>query len=202
MPRKAFGCHAFEQKLREKTKGEVRLDHNQLSIVRRATRPCHWFWYAGASRQCGNLNLNKRMTARSLHRTNWLMSRQEIYDTRLTHSRLSGECQLKTKPMRSVAGSPATAARPKGRTGPAPPQARPLPSFVSFSSARLIELSILFKRELFAVFDHCILGVWRVCFYDFNTLGNAFEAAAFAAPRIKRYVEIPFIGFRAAAGVV
>jgi hypothetical protein len=85
---------------------------------------------------------------------------------------------------------------------PAPPQARPLPSFVSFSSARLIELSILFKRELFAVFDHCILGVWRVCFYDFNTLGNAFEAAAFAAPRIKRYVEIPFIGFRAAAGVV
>ena len=110
------GCHAFEQKLREKTKGEVRLDHNQLSIVRRATRPCHWFWHAGASRQCGNLNLNKRMTARSLHRTNW-MSRQEIYDTRLTHSRLSGECQLKTKPVRSVAGSPATAARPKGRTG-------------------------------------------------------------------------------------
>ena len=85
---------------------------------------------------------------------------------------------------------------------PAPPQAQPTPYYVSFSSVRLIELSILFKRELFAVFDHCIFGVRRICFYDFNTLGNAFEAAAFAAPRIKRYVEIPFIGFRAAAGVV
>ena len=29
---------------RAKTKGEVHLDHNQLGIVRRAMRPCHWFW--------------------------------------------------------------------------------------------------------------------------------------------------------------
>ena len=27
---------------------------------RRATRPCHWFWCAGASQQRGNLILNKR----------------------------------------------------------------------------------------------------------------------------------------------
>jgi len=104
---------------------------------------------------------------------------------------------------RSVAGSPAGSEAGLGRAfPPAPPQARPTPYYVSFSSVRLIELSILFKRELFAVFDHCIFGVRRICFYDFNTLGNAFESAAFAAPRIKRYVEIPFIGFRAAAGVV
>ena len=45
---------------RAKTKGEVRLDHNRLCIVRRASRLCHWFWHAGAARQRGNLNLNKR----------------------------------------------------------------------------------------------------------------------------------------------
>ncbi|MGH6811355.1 MAG: hypothetical protein ACREDM_03120 [Methylocella sp.] len=28
--------------------------HNQLGIVRRATRRCHGLWCAGASRQCGN----------------------------------------------------------------------------------------------------------------------------------------------------
>jgi len=38
----------------------VRLDHNQLGIVRRAIRPSHWFCCAGAPQQRGNLNLNKR----------------------------------------------------------------------------------------------------------------------------------------------
>ncbi len=45
---------------RAKTKRQVRLDHNQLGIVRSATRPCHWLYCAGASRQRGNLNLNKQ----------------------------------------------------------------------------------------------------------------------------------------------
>jgi hypothetical protein len=46
---------------RAKLRGDVRLDHNQLGIVRRATRRWHWLWRAGASLQRGNLNLKKRV---------------------------------------------------------------------------------------------------------------------------------------------
>ena len=46
-------------RIHAEARGDMRLDHNQLGIVRRATLRCHWFWYAGASRQRGNLNLNK-----------------------------------------------------------------------------------------------------------------------------------------------
>jgi hypothetical protein len=55
--KRRFQCSVVMR--RAKTKGEVRLDHNELGIVRRATHPCHWFWCAGAPRQRGNINLNK-----------------------------------------------------------------------------------------------------------------------------------------------
>jgi hypothetical protein len=43
----------------------LKLSHNQLGIVRLAMRQCHWFCCAGASRQRGNLNLNKRVIRES-----------------------------------------------------------------------------------------------------------------------------------------
>jgi hypothetical protein len=71
----------------------MRLDHNQLGIVPRAMRPCHRFCCAGASRQRGNLNLNKRVIREISVYDEWLMSRQETHDTRLAHSRYLGNAR-------------------------------------------------------------------------------------------------------------